>query len=179
MQEGARIYWGDEMGIQSFDNRGRTYGLKGKTPVIKRAGSRFKCNMLAAISPQGFMNWMVFEDNFTSKEFIIFLGRLVRQIKQKTFLILDNHKVHHSKKVKAYVEKYKDKIELFYLPPYCPDMNPQELVNQDVKANSNNFRALKCVNDLIINLRYYLTQIQFNQFKIMKYFTKKEVAYAA
>ena len=58
-------------------------------------------------------------------------------------------------------------------------MNPQELVNQDVKANSNNCRALKCVNDLTINLRYYLTRIQFNQFKIMKYFTKKEVAYAA
>jgi transposase len=104
---------------------------------------------------------------------------MIRQIKQKVFLILDNHKVHHSKKVKAYVEKYKDKLELFYLPPYCPDMNPQELVNQDVKANSNNFRVLKSVNDLTINLRCYLTKIQFNQFKIINYFTKKEVAYAA
>lgn len=135
--------------------------------------------MLAAISPQGFMNWMVFEDNFTSKKCIEFLGRLIRQIKQKVFLILDNHRVHHSKKVKEYVAKYKDKLELFYLPPYCPDMNPQELMNQDVKANSNNFRALKSMNDLTINLRYYLTQIQFNEFKIMNYFTKKEVAYAA
>jgi transposase len=148
MKEGARIYWGDEMGIQSTDNRGKTYGLKGKTPAIKRSGSRFKCNMLAAISPQGFMNWMVFEDNFTSKKCIEFLGRLIRQIKQKIFLILDNHRVHHSKKVKAYVERHKDKLELFYLPPYCPDINPQELVNQDVKANSNNFRVLKSVKDL-------------------------------
>ena len=179
MQEGARIYWGDEMGIQSTDNRGKTYGLKGRTPVIKKTGSRFKCNMLAAISPQGFMNWMVFEDNFTSKKCIEFLGRMIRQIKQKVFLILDNHRVHHSKKVKAYVEKHKDKLELFYLPPYCPDMNPQELVNQDVKANSNNFRTLKSVNDLTINLRYYLTKIQFDQFKIINYFSKKEVAYAA
>lgn len=179
MQEGARIYWGDEMGIQSTDNRGKTYGLKGKTPVIKKTGSRFKCNMLAAISPQGFMNWMVFEDNFTSEKCVEFLSRMIRQIKQKVFLILDNHRVHHSKKVKAYVEKHKDKLELFYLPPYCPDMNPQELVNQDVKANSNNFRVLKSVNDLTINLRYYLTKIQFNQFKIINYFTKKEVAYAA
>lgn len=179
MSEGARIYWGDEMGIQSTDNRGKTYGIKGKTPVINKTGSRFKCNMLAAISPQGFMNWMVFEDNFTSAKFINFLGRLVRQIKQKIFLILDNHRVHHSKKVKAYVEKHKDKLELFYLPPYCPDMNPQELVNQDVKANSNNFHALKSLKDLTINLRYYLTQIQFNEFKIINYFSKKEVAYAA
>ena len=135
--------------------------------------------MLAAISPQGFMNWMVFEDNFTSAKFISFLGRLVRQIKQKIFLVLDNHSVHHSKKVKAYVQKHQDKLELFYLPPYCPDMNPQELVNQDVKANANNFKALKCIDDLTTNVRYYLTKIQFNEFKIMKFFTKKEVAYAA
>lgn len=161
-KEGARIYWGDEMGIQSTDNCGRTYGLRGKTPVIKKTGSRFKCNMLAAISPQGFMNWMVFEDNFTSDKFISFLGRLVRQIPQKVFLIVDNHQVHHSKKVKAYVEKHPDNLALFYLPPYCPDMNPQELVNQDVKANSGNFRAAKSKNDLTINLRYYLTKIQFN-----------------
>lgn len=179
MTEGARIYWGDEMGIQSTDNRGKTYGLKGKTPVIKKTGSRFKCNMLAAISPQGFMNWMVFEDNFTSKKFIEFLGRMIRQIKQKIFLIVDNHRVHHSKKVKAYVEKHKERLELFYLPPYSPDMNPQELVNQDVKANSNNFRALKSITDLTINLRYYLTKIQFNQYKIMNFFTKKEVSYAS
>lgn len=179
MLEGARIYWGDEMGIQSTDNRGATYGLRGKTPAIKKTGSRFKCNMLAAISPQGFMNWMVFEDNFTSEKCIEFLGRMIRQIKQKIFLILDNHKVHHSKKVKAYVSKHKDKLELFYLPPYCPDMNPQELVNQDVKANSNNFRAIRSVNDLTINVRCYLTKIQFNEYKIMNFFTKKEVAYAA
>ncbi len=157
----------------------QTYGLRGETPVIKKTGSRFKCNMLAAISPQGFMNWMVFEDNFTSKKFIEFLGRMIRQIKQKVFLILDNHRVHHSKKVQAYVEKHKDKLELFYLPPYCPDMNPQELVNQDVKANSNNFRALKSLNDLTINLRYYLTNIQSDKFKIMNFFAKKEVSYAS
>ena len=179
MKEGARIYWGDEMGMQSTDNRGRTYGLKGKTPIIKKTGSRFKCNMLAAISPQGFMNWMVFEDNFDSTKFISFLGRLVSQIKQKIFLIVDNHRVHHSKKVKTYIAKHSDKLELFYLPPYCPDMNPQELVNQDIKANSNNFRSLKSINDLTINLRYYLTKIQFNPYKIMNYFTKDNVVYAS
>jgi transposase len=167
------------MGIHSTDNRGRTYGLVGKTPVVKKSGSRFKCNMLAAISPQGFMNWMVFEDNFSSAKFIQFLGRLIRQIKQKVFLIVDNHRAHHSKKVQGYVEKHKDKIELFYLPPYCPDMNPQELVNQDVKANANNFKPLMKLEDLTINVRSYLTRIQFNEAKIINFFKKNEVAYAA
>lgn len=113
-KEGARIYWGDEMGLQSCDNRGRTYGLKNNTPVIKRTGSRFKVNMLAAISAEGLMNWMVFEKNCDSKKFIEFLGRLRRQVKEKVFLIVDNHRVHHSKKVKEYVTKFKDEIEIFF-----------------------------------------------------------------
>jgi len=178
-KEGARIYWGDEMGIHSTDNRGRMYSPRGETPAIINAGSRFKCNMLAAISPSGFMNWMVFQENFTSKQFVIFLGRLNRQINQKIFLILDNHKVHHSKHVKAYVNKHKNKIRLFFLPPYCPELNPEELVNQDVKANANNFKVMKSIEDLATNVRFYLTKIQFNEYKIRSYFNKKEVQYAA
>lgn len=114
MQEGARIYWADEMGIQSTDNRGKTYGLIGVTPAIKKSGSRFKANMIAAISPQGFMNWMVFTEQCDSKKFIEFLGRMRRQINQKIFLIVDNLRVHHSKKVQQYVSRYKDEIEIFF-----------------------------------------------------------------
>lgn len=115
-KEGARIYFADEMGIQSTDNRGRTYGLIGKTPVIKKSGSRFKANMLAAISPQGFMNWMVFTDTCDSQKFIEFLGRMRRQVKQKIFLIVDNLKVHHSKKVQLYINQFKEDIEIFFAP---------------------------------------------------------------
>ena len=118
------------------------------------------------------MNWTVFDNNFTSDKFIDFIRRLFVQAKQKIFLIVDNHRVHHNKKVAAYVEKHKKKIELFFLPPYYPDMNPQELVNQDVKANANNFRLLKTIDDLKINVRSYL-------FKIRNFFKKDTVAYAA
>jgi transposase len=178
-QTGARIYWADGMGINSTDNRGRTYSPRGITPAIKNSGTRLKCNMFAAISPQGFMNWMVFSDNFTAKHFINFLRRLNRQIKQKIFLILDNHKVHHSKLVQNYVNSNKGKIRLFFLPPYCPELNPEELMNQDVKANANNYKPVKTAKDLSNNLRYYLTKIQFNEFKIRSYFTQRDVAYAS
>ncbi len=114
MQEGARIYWADEMGVQSTDNRGKTYGLVNQTPAIQKTGTRFKINMLAAISPQGYMNWMVFEDNCDSDKFIEFLGRLRRQVKQKVFLIVDNHIIHRSNKVKAYIEKFRSELEIFF-----------------------------------------------------------------
>jgi transposase len=177
MQEGARIYWADEMGMQSQDNRGRVYSLKGKKPMIRKSGSRFKCNVLAAITPHGHLNWTVYTENFTGHKFIEFLKRLVRQTNQKVFMIVDNHNAHRSREVKAYVEKNKDKVALFYLPPYCPEMNPQELVNQEVKAHANNFRAVRNLNDLMINVRCYLTKVQFNPFKVISYFKKKEVAY--
>lgn len=178
MQEGARIYWADEMGIQSQDNRGKMYSLKGKKPAVKKPGSRFKCNVLAAITPHGHMNWTVYNDNFNGHKFIEFLKRVIRQANQKIFMIVDNHKAHHSREVKAYADKNKDKLSLFYLPPYCPEMNPQELANQEIKAHANNFRAVRNLEDLAINVRHYLTKLQFNPFKIMSYFKKKEVLYA-
>ena len=70
-------------------------------------------------------------------------------------------------------------ILTFFLPPYCPELNPQKLWRPNRKANCNHFRALKSIDDLIINMRLYLTKIQFNEFKIKKFFKKKKVAYAA
>ena len=178
-KEKAHIYWGDEMGLSSIDQRGRTYGLRGKTPVIQKTGSRFRCNMISAITNHGSMKWMVFEDSFTAPIFLKFLRRLIYKSQNKIFLIVDNLKVHHAKIVKKWLQQNEDKIELFYLPPYCPQMNPQELVNQEVKGHASDFRLVRSMNDLTINLRYYLTKIQFNTWKVMNYFNKPSVQYAA
>jgi len=112
--EGADIYWGDEMGLSSTDQRGRTYGRKGKTPSIQKTGSRFRCNMIAAITNNGSMRWKVFEESFTVSIFIDFLRRLTYKASRKVFLIVDNHKVHHAKKTTAWVKKHSDKIEVFF-----------------------------------------------------------------
>jgi transposase len=77
------------------------------------------------------------------------------------------------------LEKRKNKIEPFFLPPYAPELNPQELANQDVKFHAGNFRVMKTKDDLLINMRLYLTRIQFNLFKIIGFLQKKEVNYAA
>ena len=178
VKENASIYWGDEMGLSSSDQRGRSYGKKGVTPVIQKTGSRFRCNMISAITKQGSMKWMVFEDSFTRQIFLNFLRRLTYRTKKKIFLIVDNHKVHHSKDVQSWLQKNKEKIEVFFLPPYCPEMNPQELVNQEVKSHAGNFRLMTSMKDLTVNLRSYLSKIQFNPWKIMGYFKKESVAYA-
>ena len=179
IEEGASIFWGDEMGLSSTDQRGRTYGKKGCTPSIQKTGSRFRCNMIAAITNQGSMKWNVFKESFTTDLFIDFLRRLTYKSPKKVFLILDNHKVHHAKKVTAWVQKHSHKIQLFFLPPYSPELNPQELVNQEIKGHSSNFKLMTSMEALSINLRCYLTKIQFNRYKIKAYFQKDSVRYAS
>jgi len=178
-KEDALIYWGDEMGLSSTDQRGRTYGKKGKTPVIRKTGSRFRCNMIAAISNQGTMKWKVFDSSFTVAIFMDFLRRLTYKSPNKIFLIVDNHKVHHAKKINKWLAKYPHRIQLFYLPPYSPEMNPQELVNQEIKGHASNFKLMTSMEALTKNLRRYLNKIQFNPLKIKSYFQKKSVSYAA
>jgi transposase len=130
----ATIYWGDEMGLRSDHNVGRTYGLKGKTPVVKRTGNRFSCNMISTITNLGKLSFMVFDENFTEDVFLKFLKRFIFQLPRKAFLIVDNHRAHKSKKVSAWLKMNKEAIRLYYLPSYCPELNPDEFLNQDVKS---------------------------------------------
>jgi transposase len=131
----ATIHWGDEMGLRSDHNVGRTYGLKGKTPVVKRTGNRFSCNMISTITNLGKLNFMVFHENFSSGIFLRFLKRLIRQLDRKVFLIVDNHRAHKSKIVRKWLTDNVEHIKLYYLPSYCPELNPDEFLNQDVKSH--------------------------------------------
>lgn len=133
-KERATIFWGDEMGLRSDHNVGRTYGLKGKTPIVKRTGNRFSCNMISTITNLGKLSFMVFNENFTEDIFLKFLKRSIRQSDRKMFLIVDNHRAHKSKKVKAWLRSNQEKIKIYYLPSYCPELNPDEFLNQDVKS---------------------------------------------
>lgn len=131
----ATIFWCDEMGLRSDHNVGRTYGLKRKTPVVMRTGNRFSCNMISSITNLGKLSFMVFRENFTQDVFLKFLNRMVRQSDRKVFLIVDNHRSHKSKKVNTWLKANEEKIRLFYLPSYCPELNPDEFLNQDVKSH--------------------------------------------
>ena len=132
---GATIHWGDEMGLRSDHNVGRTYGLKGRTPIVKRTGNRFSCNMISAITNLGKLSFMVFHETFTQDVFLKFLKRMVRQSDRKVFLIVDNHRSHKSKKVNTWLKANEEHIRLFHLPSYCPELNPDEFLNQDVKSH--------------------------------------------
>lgn len=132
--EGAQIHWGDETALVNTDVRGRSYARAGKTPVtVTVAGTRQKLSMLATVTNRGKTRWMIIDDAFNSDRLIEFLGALIKDTRRKVFLILDNLRVHHSKPVKARVAKRTKRIELFYLPSYSPELNPEERLNADLK----------------------------------------------
>lgn len=177
---GACIFWGDEMGLRSDHAVGRTWGERGKTPVVKASGNRFGCNMISAITNQGNLNFMVFDGRFTSDVFISFMKRLVKQNKGKpVFLIVDRHSAHRSRKVETWLEENTDSMRLFYLPGYSPDLNPDELLNQDVKSNSVGRRRAKDKAELVKNVRGYLRSRQRKPEIVSHYFNGEHVKYAA
>ena len=154
--EGAEIYWGDEMGLRSDYVVGRSYGRRGKTPVIPGTGQRFGCNMISAITNRGRLNFMVFNRLFRVDVFLDFLKRLVRQAEHKVFLIVDGHPVHRSGKADAWIKKNAHRICLFFLPAYSPERNPDEMLNQDVKSNAVGRRRAHNQDELLKNVRGYL-----------------------
>jgi len=159
-EEGAAIYWGDETGLRSDYQAGRSYGLKGKKPVIPVTGQRFSVNMISAITNRGKLNFMIFEGNFCVRIFLHFLTRLIKQAKRKVIFIIDGHSVHRAKLVQKWREEHRDELEIVYLPGYRPELNPDELWNQDLKSNA--LRRRRPANKLAMtaDLRSYARSTQ-------------------
>jgi len=174
----AHIHWGDEMGMRSDHQVGTSYGRKGKTPTIPGTGKRFGCNMISAITNRGHMSFMVFKRRFTTPVFVEFLERLVRQV-GKAFLIVDGHPVHRSAGVKRWLAQHAKELRLFYLPGYSPKLNPDELLNQDVKSNAVGRRRPADQQEMLANVRGYLRSTQKQPHIVRNFFHEQNVRYAA
>jgi transposase len=177
--EDAQLFWGDESGLRSDHTAGRSFAPRGKTPVVHTTGNRFGCNMISALSNRGKLYFMVFKENFTTKVFLLFLERMLKQHPGKIYLIVDGHGVHRSKAVAKWVEEHKDRIRLIRLPSYSPELNPDELVNQDVKANAIGRKRARNLPELMRNVRGFLRGKQNSPRMVMRYFRGRHVAYAA
>lgn len=133
-RENALIFFADESGIRSDYHAGTTWATIGQTPVVKATGARFSLNMISAVNPLGHFRFMTVEGRINAGVFRDFLIRLVTGMDRKIFLIVDGHPVHKAKMVKQFIEENKKKIEMFFLPAYSPELNPDELAWAHVKA---------------------------------------------
>lgn len=178
--EKGEIHWGDQMGVRSDHQTGTSYSKRGVTPAIPGTGQRFRCNMMSTITNRGKLAFMVFTESFTAPVMIHFLKRLVRHARgRKVFLIVDGHPVHRSKAVRHWLDANAAKIEMFLLPAYSPDLNPDEYLNQDVKSNALGRRRPRDRREMIADVRSYLRSTQRQPEVVKRFFHAGPVRYAA
>ena len=178
-REKAEIHWGDEMGLRSDHQTGRSYSRRGRTPVIPGTGRRFGCNMISTVTNRGRLTFMVFKERFTGPVCMRFLRRLVRHRGRKVFLIWDGHPVHRSAAVRRWLDANRRRIRMFFLPGYSPELNPDEYLNNDVKSNAVGRQRPADQWEMIAQVRSYLRQTQGRPEIVRNYFNHEDVAYAA
>ena len=178
--QGAEIHWGDETGVVNTDVRGRGYQPKGQTPVAYAVGGqRQKLSMISTVTNQGKTRWMIIDEAFNSDKLITFLEALVKDAGKKVFLILDNLRVHHSKPVKAWLAEHTDKIEVFYLPSYSPELNPDERLNADLKFALGSRVQVRTKDKLKAVTENHMAMLAANPQRVKSYFQDPRVKYAA
>ncbi len=177
--EKAQIHWGDETGLCNDSQHGRSYAPRGKTPAIRLPAKRERINLISSITNQGKVRFMIYRNTMNGKTLIKFLKRLIKDVGQKIYLILDNLRVHHSKVVKNWLEEHKAQIELFFLPSYSPELNPDEYLNCDLKAGVHSGVPARAKNQLAKKAISHMRMLQKKPKRVKKYFKHPKIAYAA
>jgi transposase len=177
--EQAEIHWGDETGIEQDGQRERGYAPPGHTPVVKKPARKLRLNLISSLTNQGTLRFMVYEHPLTAAVLILFLSRLIQRHPHKIFLILDRLRVHRCKAVQRWLANRRDRIEVFYLPAYSPELNPDELLNSELKGVLHSGVPAKTKVELKRKARTHLHRLQKHPHRIRWYFRHPKVAYAA
>jgi transposase len=178
-KEKAEIHWSDETGISNQANYGRSFAPAGETPVIPRLAARFTQSMISSVTNQGRLRFMIYDGALNAAIFLKFLRRLIRDTERKLFVIVDNLRVHRARTVTAWVDENKDWIELFYLPPYAPERNPDEYVNNDVKQGMGRRSTPMDKVAMRVGLTAHMRGLQSRPHKVRSFFQAPDIRYAA
>jgi transposase len=178
-EAGASIFFGDEAGVRSDYHAGTTWGVKGKTPVVARTGQRKSVNMLSAVSARGELRFMLVQGRVNGAVFAEFLRRLMHNAAQPVFLVLDGHSIHHSRTVRDFVASQKGRLRLFFLPPYSPELNPDEQVWNYVKHHGVGKATVRVATDLRRFVLARLRSLQRLPWTVRMFFLTPHTQYAA
>lgn len=178
-KEGAEIHWADETGLSNQANYGRSFAPVGQTPVIARPAKRFTQSMISSLTNRGTLRFMIYDGALNAALFLKFLRRLIKDADRKLFVIVDNLRVHRARMVTDWAVENADQIELFYLPPYAPECNPDEYVNNDVKQALGLATTPKDKPAMKAALQRHMRSLQRRPAKVRSFFLAPEVLYAA
>jgi transposase len=176
-EEGATILFQDEAGVRTDYHTGTTWAPVGQTPVVRGTGARLSVNMISAVTPRGKLYFKVLEGSGNSANFIAFLTDLLHDIEGKLFIIVDGHPSHRSKAVKKFVEDHKDRLSLFFLPPYSPELNPDEWVWKSIKHDGVGRAAARTRDEMLQIINQRVERLKSAPELIAGFFRSPDLAY--
>ena len=150
---------------------------KGRPPVLPVETKRQRVNMISAVSSQGNVRFMVYQETMNQQRLIQFMERLTHSSERKVFLILDNLKVHHGKLVSAWLKKHTDKIEVFFLPSYAPEFNPDEYLNHALKLSVHSGDLPYTTDDISHKVRSFMRKLQHRPSAVSNFFRHPRLSY--
>jgi transposase len=176
---GAEIAFEDEAGVDMREHAGRTWGLVGQPPTVVVSGQRGKFNVLSLVTNEGTLEYEVTDERINSDKYINFLAEVLEGRDRPLIVVLDHARFHDSKAVRAFVRENRQRIRVYFLPKYAPELNPDEQVWQEIKENQLRPRPAYSKIDLRKKLQSALKSLQENTNRIVSFFQLPHTRYAA
>ena len=176
-KEGAAIFFADEASVRTNYHAGTTWAPIGKTPTVAGSGKTRSISMVSAVSPRGELHFQIHETGIKQDEFLEFCKMLIADVGRPVFLIMDNSQVHRAKILKAYAAESNGMLSLFFLPPYSPNLNPDEWVWKNVKHDHLGRASVKSETELAEFAQAALAKLKELPEKIKSFFGDPALKY--
>lgn len=174
---GADIYFWDESGFRADTVHGKTWALKGKTPVVRRPGRRQSISAASAVNARGGFWFATYQGALSAELFVQLLKKMMRGRTRPVHLVVDGLPAHKKANVREYIESTKGKLSMHVLPGYAPDLNPDELVWSHVKRTGVARNPLRAGEKLEIRIDQQLRNVRNNRRLVQSFFEAPSVAY--
>jgi transposase len=178
-QEDGEIFWGDEAGVAADEYPRLGYARKGQPATMQVPDSHIRINMISAISNEGTLRFMTYKGTMNAALFIVFLTGLLQTTTRKVFLIVDRLRAHEAAEVDDWLATRRDRIEVFYLPPRAPELNPDEYLNNDIKGDVHEERLPDSKDELREQIQRWMRILFHWPAHVASYFQHPCVHYAA
>jgi transposase len=178
-REGAEIHWGDEVGVAADQLPARGYAPQGEPATLDVPDRHVRVNQISTVTNQGEIRFMTYTRTMTAALFLVFLGRLLRSTTGKVFLIVDRLRAHMTPAVQEWLAAHRQRIEVFYLPRYAPELNPDEYLNNDLKGQVNKAGLPHNKKEVRSRIQEFMRRLLHLPEHVMQYFCHPSVQYAA
>jgi transposase len=178
-REGAEIHWGDEVGVVADEHPARGYAPQGEPATLGVPDRHVRANQISTVTNQGAVRFMTYTGTMTGGVFLVFLGRLLRSTTGKVFLIVDRLRAHMTPAVQEWAAAHRERIEVFYLPRYAPELNPDEYLNNDLKGQVNDAGLPRDKGEVRSRIQGFMRRLLHLPEHVMSYFCHPSVQYAA